>query len=71
MGKIEAIGNVANLLNFFFDRDKIDEARAKAAIDAAEKYIMVSEGTSPYDKLDDKKRAKYLRHFKKRFIAYN
>ena len=70
-GKLEAIGTIANLLSFFFDRRSINAARAKAAIDAAEKYMMINEGDSPYDKYSDKKKAQYLRHYRKRFIAYN
>ena len=69
--KLESLGAIANLLTFFFDHESINEARAKAAIDAAEKYMMVNEADSPYEHLNDKKRARYLRHFKKRFIHYN
>jgi len=70
-GKIEAVGAVANLLSFFFDRESINVAKAKAAIDAAEKYMMVNEGDSHYSHYTEKKRARYLRHYKKRFIHYN
>ena len=71
MSKLESLGAIANLLTFFFDRDAIDNAKAKAAIDAAEKYMMVNEGNSPYDDLSESKKEKYLKHFRKRFIAYN
>ena len=71
MGKLEAIGAIANLLGFFFDNRSINDAKAKAAIDAAEKYMMVNEGDSPYNSLDEVKKKKYLKHFRKRFIAYN
>ena len=71
MSKLESLGAIANLLTFFFDREKINAAKAKAAIDAAEKYMLVNEGSSPYDTLSESKKEKYLRHFKKRFIAYN
>ena len=71
MGKLESIGAIVNLLGFFFDKRSINEAKTKAAIDAAEKYIMISEGDSPYDSLSSKKKKKYLRHYRKRFIAYN
>jgi len=70
-GKLEAIGTIANLLSFFFDRESINAARSKVAIDAAEKYIMVNEGDSPYDKYSEKQKLRYLRHYRKRFIAYN
>lgn len=65
------IGNIANLLGFFFDRESINAARAKAAIDAAERYMMVNEGDIPYDKIDEARKNKLLRHYRKRFIAYN
>ena len=68
---VESIGNVANLLSFVFDREAINMAKAKAAIDAAEKYIMVNEGDTPYDSFSEKKKKKYLRHYRKRFIHYN
>lgn len=68
---LEPIGAVVEFLSFFFDRKEIDKAKTKAAIDAAEKYIMVNEGDSPYEKLTPEKRRLYLKHFKKRFIAYN
>jgi len=71
MSKLESIGAIVNFLGFFFDKRSINEAKSKAAIDAAEKYMMVNESDSPYDSLNDKKKKKYLRHFKKRFIAYN
>jgi len=70
-GKIEAIGAIANLLGFFFDRESINVAKCKAAIDAAERYMMVNEGDSPYDKIDAKRKERLLRHYRKRFVAYN
>lgn len=71
MNKLEAVGSIANLLSFFFDRKSINAARAKAAIDAAEKYMMVNEGDSPYSHYTEKQKQRYLRHYRKRFIAYN
>lgn len=71
MNTVESIGAVANLLSFFFDRKSINAARAKAAIDAAERYIMVNEGNSPYDKIEEDRKKKLLIHYRKRFIAYN
>ena len=71
MSKLESIGAIANLLAFFFDRKSINAARAKAAIDAAEKYMMVNEGNSPYDHYTDKQKERYLKHYRKRFVAYN
>lgn len=71
MNTVESIGAVANLLSFFFDRKSINAARAKAAIDAAERYIMVNEGDSPYDKIKEDRKKKLLVHYRKRFIAYN
>ena len=65
------IGNIANFLSFFFDRESINAAKSKAAIDAAERYMMVNEGDVPYDKIDAERRKKLLRHYRKRFIAYN
>ncbi len=71
LGKLESLGAIASLLSFFFDRKAINAARAKAAIDAAEKYMMVNEGNSPYDKYTPKQKAQYLKHYRKRFLAYN
>lgn len=71
MNTVESIGAVANLLSFFFDRKSINAARAKAAIDAAERYIMVNEGNSPYDKIEEDTKKRLLIHYRKRFIAYN
>lgn len=47
------------------------EKRLRAALDAAEKYMLVNERVSPYDDLTDKKQKRYLKHFKKRFLHYN
>lgn len=71
MSKLAAISAVINLLGYFFNRKEINEARLRAATDAAERYMMVNEKDSPYHNLTDRKRERYLVHFRKRFIAYN
>jgi hypothetical protein len=45
--------------------------RMRAAIDAAERYIFVSERAGEYAELSDEKRARYLKHFRKRFFRFN
>ena len=74
VSKVPILGEIAtisNLLSFFFDRESINAAKCKAAIDAAERYMMVNEGDVPYDKIDAQRRERLLRHYRKRFIAYN
>ena len=44
-----------------------EKRRMRTAIEAAESYIFTSEDT----KLTTKRRKKLLRHYKKRFFAYN
>ena len=68
---LEGAGSLLGILGYFFDKDRINMARAKASIDAAERYMMVNEGDAPYDKIDAKRKEKLLRHYRKRFIAYN
>ena len=62
---------LGKFLEFLFDSDRKKEARLRVAVDAAERYILVNEGSEPYAGLSDEKKEKYLRHFKKRLLAYN
>ena len=52
--------------------DTAQYRRARAAIEAAEKYIQVNEneGEFDYDMTQEKKEAR-LKHYKKRFFHYN
>ena len=46
-------------------------ARARACIDACERYILVDEKSVPYADINDERQVKLKVHFKKRFVAYN
>ena len=45
--------------------------RMKAAIEASEKYIQVNENEGEFKKLTKTRKAKLLKHYRKRFFAYN
>ena len=51
--------------------DTAESRKLRKAIEAGEKYIQVSEGTSPYTDLSNASRRKLLRRYKIRFFKYN
>lgn len=48
-----------------------DKRRMEAAIEAAEKYIFVSQRVGEYKDISDSRQKQLLRHYAKRFFHYN
>jgi hypothetical protein len=48
-----------------------DIRKAKAAIEAAEKYIQVNEKSGEFKNINDNEKNKLLRHYSRRFFHYN
>lgn len=64
-----AIAEVSKIIgNWQVSREK---NRMQAAIEAGERYILVSEKDGEYKDIADERRQQLLRHFRKRFFAYN
>ena len=66
------IGAIAEAIKEFFKwQSTANIRRMKAAIEAAEKYIMVNEKDGEFKNISNSKQKKYLKHYRKRFFAYN
>jgi hypothetical protein len=65
----QAVTEIAKIVGEW--RASSDRRRMQACIEAAEKYIRISECEGEYENLPTTKRVKYLQHYRKRFFAYN
>lgn len=65
----EAVKEVSRVIgNWQVSREK---NRMQAAIESGERYILVSEKDGEYKDISEERRKQLLRHFRKRFFAYN
>lgn len=61
----DVVGILAKLLSGAGSR------RMRTAIEAAEKYIQVNEKVGEFTNISKQRRHKLLKHYRKRFFAYN
>lgn len=48
-----------------------ERKKLQAAVEAAEKYIMVNEKVGEFENITEKKQKQLLAHYRHRFFAYN
>jgi len=65
----QAIAEGFKLLNTLQQTSRV--RRMRKAVDAAEKYIQVNQGDSPFDHIKPENRKDKLRYYAKRFFKYN
>lgn len=70
------IGEIAGAIKeaakvFYQWRAGAERRRMRAALDSAERYIFVSEKNGEYKDITKERQEKLLKHFRKRFFAYN
>jgi hypothetical protein len=64
-----AVAEVAKVVGAW--QASADRRRMQACIEAAERYIRISECEGEYKDMPTTQREKYLTHYRKRFFAFN